>query len=157
MPEAVNKRDNRRGEELLHDVEFLWALAPASAPATEIAHLWERICTNQFHDIIPGSSIREVYQDSDKDYAEILARAAALRERAEAKLLPPKGTERIMALNTLSWPRREVVEANGKPSFIQASSYGYAVSEPQPHTAAPVIVAETSTGFTLENGLVRAE
>lgn len=155
--QANNKRDNRRSEELLHDVEFLWALAPASTPTQEIAHLWECICTNQFHDIIPGSSIREVYRDSDKDYAEILASAEALREQAEAKLLPSKGTERILALNTLSWPRREVVEANGKLSFIQAPSYGYAVSEPQPHTAAPVTVSETSTGFTLENGLVRAE
>ena len=43
-------------------------------PQAEINDVWELILLNQFHDIIPGSSIKEVYDDSDKHYAEIKAK-----------------------------------------------------------------------------------
>ena len=159
--QAANKRDNRRSEEALHDVEFLAALARqlkgAKYPQKEINRLWEIVLLNQFHDIIPGSSIREVYEDSDKDYAEILASAAKLREQAAAKVLPGGKGKNVLALNTLSWPRREVVALNGKLSFAEAPAYGYAVSEPAKRTAAPVTVTQGKQGFTLENGLVRAK
>ena len=159
--QADNKRDNRRGEELLHDVEFLWAVAAAGSrvrvPKKEITRLWELVCLNQFHDIIPGSSINEVYQDSDKDYAEVLAGGATLRTQAEAKILPKKGGRNVLALNTLSWPRREVVEVNGKLTFADAPAYGYAVAAPEAKSGAPVTVTETKSGFVLENKLVRAK
>jgi alpha-mannosidase len=155
--QANNKRDNRRCEELLHDVEFLWAIAGGSVPKGEITRLWQVLCLNQFHDIIPGSSINEVYRDSDKDYADILSSAALLREQAEAKVLPKKGGENILALNTISWPRREVVSFQGKLTFAEAPAYGYAVSEPNAQTDHPASAASTATGFVLENHLVRAE
>jgi len=161
--QAANKRDNRRSEEALHDVEFLAALAKelkgAKYPQAEINRLWEIVLLNQFHDIIPGSSIREVYEDSDKDYAEILSSAATLREQAAAKVLPSGKGKNLLALNTLSWPRREVVSLDGKLSFAEAPAYGYAVSEPtgQMQAVAPVTVTQGKQGFTLENGLVRAK
>ena len=42
-------------------------------PKDELRYGWEMILTNQFHDIIPGSSIREVYEQCDLDYAEIFS------------------------------------------------------------------------------------
>ncbi|MCE0496594.1 MAG: alpha-mannosidase [Methylacidiphilales bacterium] len=155
--QANNKRDNRRGEELLHDVEFLWAVAGGRVPKREITRLWEVLCLNQFHDIIPGSSINEVYRDSDKDYADILSSSAKLREQAEAKLLPKKGGKNILVLNTLSWPRREVVSLKETLTFAEAPAYGYAVMAPETKTESPVSVAQTATGFVLENHLVRAQ
>ncbi|MFR7842057.1 MAG: hypothetical protein ACLU3U_02690 [Gallintestinimicrobium sp.] len=44
---------------------------------------WKHILTNQFHDIIPGSSIFEVYEDSKKDYEWI----ATQGEEVEAGFL----------------------------------------------------------------------
>ena len=32
---------------------------------------WKRLLLNQFHDIIPGSSIKEVYEDSERDYEAV--------------------------------------------------------------------------------------
>ena len=164
--QAANKRDNRRSEELLHDVEFLAAmgrqLKGARYPHAEINRLWETVLLNQFHDIIPGSSIHEVYEDSARDYADVLAKAEKLRDQAAARLLPAAPTAKgnhILALNTLSWPRREVVtRPNGRGAvFADAPAYGYAIDEPETATADPVTLQQGKQGFTLENGLVRAK
>ncbi len=73
--QAKNKRNNRKSEFLMHDAEFLaaWAslLNEHAYPHEQITKAWELICLNQFHDILPGSSIGEVYEDSDRDYAAI--------------------------------------------------------------------------------------
>ena len=165
--QAANKRDNRRSEELLHDVEFLAVLAHnlkgAAYPRAEINRLWRIVLLNQFHDIIPGSSITEVYEDSARDYAEVFGAAAELRDRAIARLLPAAKGKNLLALNTLGWPRREIV-ANplGKGlsqglSFAQAPACGYAVCEVRTETDAPVAVHQGKNGFTLENNLVCAQ
>lgn len=74
--QAKNKRFNRQSEFLLRDAEWLSAFAPgypAAYPAAELEAAWKLVLLNQFHDIIPGSSVREVYEDSDRDYAAVLA------------------------------------------------------------------------------------
>jgi alpha-mannosidase len=156
------KRDNRRSEEALHDVELLSALAfltkKARYPHARLEKIWEPVLLNQFHDIIPGSSISEVYVDAARDYREILAATAELRGAALAKILPPSQGENLAAFNTLSWPRREVVDLpNGRGhAIVEAPAYGYAVSPRATKPAAPVRVEQTKNGFTLENGLVAA-
>jgi len=84
--QAHNKLWNRQCEFALHDVEMLSALTLALGhnpyPAQELARLWQLVLFNQFHDVLPGSSIREVYQDSDRDYADVLEVSANLRESA---------------------------------------------------------------------------
>jgi len=163
--QAANKRDNRRSEELLHDIEFLAAIAAVSKkksyPQAELARLWEIVLLNQFHDIIPGSSITEVYQDSAKHYADVLDSAGKLRAEVATRVVAgvaKNSGPRFAALNTLSWPRREVVELPGKKrlSFAQAPAYGYAVAEPATETPQPVSFRKTARGFVLENALVRA-
>ena len=164
--QAANKRDNRRSEEALHDVEFLSAMAfqraHAPYPQEQINRLWEVVLLNQFHDIIPGSSITEVYVDSARDYAEVLASTKSLRAEAIERVLPSKADEqgtRLLSLNTLSWPRREVVALpNAKGfSFAAAPAYGYSVSAIEDATPAPVTVQQDADGFLIENGLVRAK
>ena len=163
--QAANKRDNRRSEEALHDAEFLAALAHATGcvtyPQTQLTRAWELVCLNQFHDIIPGSSIHEVYQDSAKDYAEILALAKAVREKAAAALWSPAKAKNkaLLVLNTLSFPRREVVETSSGPQLLAAPSLGYAVSENRAPTEslAPVVIHRKGRRTVIENGLVRAE
>ncbi len=73
--QAATKWGNRRGEFGLHNAEFLaaWArvLTGADYPATRLTEAWKLLCLNQFHDIIPGSSIGEVYQDTAVDHRRI--------------------------------------------------------------------------------------
>ncbi len=72
---ARNKKSNRQCEFLYADAELLGTMAKnllgESFPQAELHRGWEMILVNQFHDIIPGSSIKEVYDQSDIDYAEI--------------------------------------------------------------------------------------
>jgi alpha-mannosidase len=75
--QAQVKRDNRRAEFLLHNAELYataaGALLGAAYPREALDECWEIVLRNQFHDIIPGSSIKEVYEDSGRDYARAFA------------------------------------------------------------------------------------
>ncbi|MBN9501786.1 MAG: hypothetical protein BGO01_06265 [Armatimonadetes bacterium 55-13] len=73
--QAANKKGNRVSEFLMRDAELLSCFSPGfpkDYPADEIEEAWKLVLLNQFHDIIPGSSVNEVYRDSDADYAKIL-------------------------------------------------------------------------------------
>ncbi|MCC8066750.1 MAG: glycosyl hydrolase-related protein [Clostridiales bacterium] len=83
---ARNKRYNRKAEFACENLEFYRILANQMAglpyPRSEINELWEVILRNQFHDILPGSSIHEVYEDSKKEYDSLFAACNALTEQA---------------------------------------------------------------------------
>lgn len=100
--QAKNKLYNRMSEFLLRDAELLCAFDGAEAyPADEIEKLWKIVLLNQFHDIIPGSSVREVYEDSDRDYAQVLAEGEALVTTALGHIgsqLDTDGMQRPVAL-----------------------------------------------------------
>ena len=70
---AKNKKNNRVSEFLYLDAELLGSVGKCvlqkEFEKSEMQRGWEMILTNQFHDIIPGSSIDEVYDQSDIDYA----------------------------------------------------------------------------------------
>ncbi|WP_411349155.1 alpha-mannosidase [Paenibacillus sp. WLX2291] len=74
--QAYNKKLNRKLELLYREAEWLQTLNIAhsgdwsSYPAQNLQAGWKIILRNQFHDIIPGSSIAEVYEDSTAEYAE---------------------------------------------------------------------------------------
>jgi alpha-mannosidase len=72
--QAANKHGNRKAEFALRDAEFLSVISPqglAAYPLAQLDRAWKTTLLNQFHDIIPGSSIQEVYRDSAQDYAEV--------------------------------------------------------------------------------------
>lgn len=75
---ARNKKYNRKTEFLNLDSELFstmnMILQGKKYPQSEINKNWEITLLNQFHDIIPGSSIKEVYEESKKQYEEINAR-----------------------------------------------------------------------------------
>ena len=71
--QAKNKRWNRKLEWKLAETEWLASRSLADGqeyPQEALHHAWEIVLRNQFHDIIPGSSIHEVYEDSEKEYRE---------------------------------------------------------------------------------------
>ncbi len=90
--QAANKKGNRVSEFLLRDAEILSCFTPGfpnSYPSEELERAWKLVLLNQFHDIIPGSSVNEVYVDSAADYVKIeqagsLIVTTALREIGSA-------------------------------------------------------------------------
>ncbi len=85
-----NKRDNRKCELLFRDTEFAATidelLCGDAYPKVTFDHEWKRLLVNQFHDILPGSSIHEVYEDSAKDYALIYRNLNAVKSQALSNL-----------------------------------------------------------------------
>ncbi len=72
--QARTKKGNRKSEFLLRDAEFFALMTDptgASYPHKVLEDAWKKVLLNQFHDIIPGSSINEVYKDAEAAYAEI--------------------------------------------------------------------------------------
>lgn len=84
---ARNKKFNRKCEFLYQDIELLsvinkYAAQKAEYPQEKINDGWEIILLNQFHDILPGSSIKEVYDDSKEQYLNITKEGNILIDRA---------------------------------------------------------------------------
>jgi alpha-mannosidase len=134
--QAFVKRGNRVCEQLLHDAEFLGA-ARGDDAREELDGLWKLLLLQQFHDILPGSSIGLVYEDARRDFAEL--------ERALHGLLGEGGTP----VNTIGVARREVVDAAHGPVVVDAPPYGDGsiVSTPGEEV--------TAEGLTLENAHLR--
>ena len=105
---ARTKRGNRKSELMLQELELLGVLAK-DYPAEAVERLWrDIILLNQFHDILPGSSIAEVYDVNKLEYEQLADEAGALiRERLQA--LAGKG-EAVTVFNTLGFERSDIVE-----------------------------------------------
>ena len=118
---AANKRNNRKAELLLRDTELLSSLNMAGGGDYEQEALntsWKTVLLNQFHDIIPGSSIGEVYADSDRQYEAVFASVRQVRSRALSALAARIDTrgdgQAVLAFNALSWDRQGPVAAQIK-------------------------------------------
>ncbi|MGI6536843.1 MAG: alpha-mannosidase [Caldicoprobacterales bacterium] len=112
---AKNKRFNRKSELLYQDIEFFSSFNKTLGgeyPQERINQGWEKILLNQFHDILPGSSIYEVYEDSHRQYEEIFANGRALQEAALNFLLEKIHLKErsLVVFNTLSFSRNDLVE-----------------------------------------------
>lgn len=114
--QAKNKLANRLGEMALREAELLAALAPTgsySYPALQLDTTWKLMLLQQFHDIIPGSSITWVYEDSADHYAQILGTArdiiAAARQAWLKSVDTSKAKNPLVVFNALSWSGDDVV------------------------------------------------
>lgn len=98
--QARNKRNNRKLENALGQLEWLSVLsrlAGGAYPAQRIHDCWETVLRDQFHDIIPGSSIHEVYEDTRKEY-EALWREVDAMEKKRLKPYAKMGMAAAMAV-----------------------------------------------------------
>jgi len=123
--QSRTKRLNRRAEQALREAE-LWSVASADGyPRAELEAAWKRLLTNQFHDILPGSSIDWVYEDAERDLRAVIETADAITARAQAKL--GGAGEDAIVFNVNSHPRREVVDVGGRLQVVEAPACGWAV------------------------------
>ncbi|MBN1344037.1 MAG: alpha-mannosidase [Phycisphaerae bacterium] len=120
---AKIKRGNRKTELALRDAELLCTLAAlrgAKYPAAPLLDLWKTLLTNQFHDILPGSSIQAVNEEAVKTFDRCIAETETLSAAALAKLgaTPARGGKppRLLVVNTLSWDRTGEIVLDGAPA-----------------------------------------
>lgn len=112
--QAATKAGNRRAELALRDAELWSALAPGvEYPAGALERAWKTLLVHQFHDIIPGSGIHWVYEDTARDHAAVLEEADALTSKAVAALVDDVDTTArehpVVLINSLSHDRDELV------------------------------------------------
>lgn len=118
---ADQKRWNRRCEALLYQAELFASLATlilgTDYPADVLEHAWKQVLFNQFHDILPGSSIPEVYAEANPHWQAAEATAEQLvQDSMEAiahslTFSPPPHPDSIpiVVFNPLPWERSEVI------------------------------------------------
>ena len=123
--QANNKRNNRKTEIMLHDIEYLATLATIQDtsykyPKKDLDQIWENTLLCQFHDCLPGSAIGMCYDDSDELYEYGFKTGKKLIDDALSVLgFSCRSSDNVgflSALNTLPWPREEVIqlpETNG--------------------------------------------
>ena len=101
--QAKTKRSNRKLELYLRRLEMLWSTCPAASyPDEELLECWKTLLTDQFHDILPGSSIGWVYEDTARDYAEIRSTLEALEKRFIAAAGETSDDTAMTLVNVLS-------------------------------------------------------
>jgi alpha-mannosidase len=120
--QAEIKRLNRQLEGALQTLEFLCTatlLAGKPAPSRdEVEHLWCTLLTNQFHDVLPGSSIAEVYVRARRELGETLDASIALTQEM-ANTLSANGA--ATPINPIGHRRAEVTTTpNGELVFVVA-------------------------------------
>ncbi len=119
------KRWNRKAEVLYRDAEIwssLLSLKTSKWEATNLEEGWKLLLFNQFHDIIPGTSITEVYEKAEADYKELIGIGEGVKQQALQALAQEVETDRIgqplIVFNSLSWERSEVVKIVGKEELL---------------------------------------
>lgn len=126
---ARNKKFNRNSEFLYQDIEFLSALSQQAAggtyPKETLKAGWETILLNQFHDIIPGSSIKEVYEDSKAQYREIINNGRYLSQKAIDNIASKINLEDTSAVifNQLGFMRSDIVKLQLPEGWTNADIY----------------------------------
>lgn len=134
--QAKNKRNNRRAEILLHDIEYLATLASIDGrqtykyPKKDIDMMWESVLVCQFHDCLPGCAIAMCYDDSNALYYELFKTGDKLLKDSLAALgfddtggNTAKGDS--ILLQTLGWKRQLIPAAQGRVSIAQTGRNVY--------------------------------
>lgn len=126
--QARVKHNNRQAELLLREAEWLnaWAVSNgAPSRQAELDAAWQTTLLNQFHDILPGSSVPLVYVESEQQFAGVHAAATEVREAA-ALTLHDGAQPTLAAVNSLPWERAECIalplSAGEAPPVVAAAS-----------------------------------
>ncbi len=115
--QAKTKQNNRRSETLMLNAEKFSSfvtLFGRAYPQAELNEAWRKVLFNQFHDILPGSSIAPVYVDSARDHAEVRRAAGEVLSGAmqglAARIRTAGAGVPVIVFNPLGWERNDIVE-----------------------------------------------
>lgn len=109
--QAKMKALNRRSEFGLREAE-MWgsaalALTEFKFPYEAWDAAWKTVLLNQFHDILPGSSIQRVYEEAESQLTGVVAEAHRIAAMAQKALVP--GGEGMTVFNSLAWERTDLI------------------------------------------------
>ena len=142
------KQGNRSSERLLHELELWSALARVRPPALD--ELWQHVLTQQFHDIIPGSSIAWVHDDAEAIHAEVASNIEALLVR-----VIPVASGDTHILNPAPVALYAVVDIDATPMWAEAESFGAALpAATLPADVASVSVSTDDDSLTVSNDII---
>jgi len=173
--QAKTKKVNRLLERKLREVEFLYSMLSISMyPQGALDRLWKVLLINQFHDILPGSSINLVYNTTEKEYTQSITECNALIQKASEYLLD-NNSDKLNIINILSvdytaqinfpdsWRGYGAVDSYGNIVPVQEDENGVVALIKIPSLSAIEISksakAKTNqtNGLVLENELIRYE
>lgn len=113
------KRLNRKSEVALRDSELLCTMAALKGndyPKEDLEMIWKKFLINQFHDILPGSSIAKVNDEAIEDFNDIIKKANKLTDVSLSKVFESqKDQDQVMILNNLSWEREKNISLENIP------------------------------------------
>lgn len=116
--QAKTKLLNRRAELALRDAEMANALFGGDDRAV-YERLWKTVLFNQFHDILPGSAVGEVYTATERELAEVVTSANERTcDAVSAVLTEDKNS--LTLFNSLSWDRKANIIL---PDGVEAASF----------------------------------
>ncbi|MCC9205072.1 alpha-mannosidase [Arthrobacter sp. zg-Y769] len=124
--QANTKKGNRRSEHLLREAE-LWAATAAvrtgaAYPYDVLEQAWHTVLLQQFHDILPGTSIAWVHQEAERNYARVAAALETVIEDAAGTLLGSGDT--LAVLNAGPYPQQGVPAGGAAAASAFARSSG---------------------------------
>ncbi|WP_225048280.1 alpha-mannosidase [Lacticaseibacillus kribbianus] len=156
--QARVKKQNRELEFAMRDLEARYVQAGLESgvayPTEQIQKLWERILCNQFHDILPGSSIHEVYEDNKVEYQQCFDEIAALNRALDAQQLD-QTADAYTVRNLNAWPLSDLVTV-AEPRAGQFTDSTGNVLEAERHGDHYLVAATTKalgeSGLTFKPG-----
>ncbi len=108
--QAKIKKGNRKLELMLRTVEAVFSCgALDDYPLEQLQAIWKKLLINQFHDILPGSSIKKVYETTEQEYADAMHSCQQLLQQAAKRLFNP-AKDQLVLFNPLSTPVTKAVE-----------------------------------------------
>lgn len=134
---AKNKRNNRKCEFMYHNAELISAvnavLLNCTYPQEAINRGWKGILLNQFHDIIPGSSIKDVYDESDLLYQKIIKNGSMIINQGYESIAEQICTDGgILVFNNTPFCASGCAEYDGKTIYAEnIPANGYKVIVPK--------------------------
>ncbi len=142
--QAKVKKNNRKAECLLETAEKFSTIARKygyAYPSRELKDAWEKLMLNQFHDILPGSSIPEVYKDSEECFGSIFSKVNSIISKSlkaiSCRIDTTGEGKSLLVFNPLSWSRSDVVEVP-----LDVSEGEFTICDEQGRAIPSQIVAE---------------
>jgi len=118
---ADQKQNNRHCEDLLYQAEVFATVAQIIAnkpyPQENIDIAWKKLLFNQFHDILPGTSIPQVFADANRDWEnvknigeQVLQESLdTIAQQIQLSSPPHQNATPTVIFNSLSWPQTKVI------------------------------------------------
>ncbi|SFP68267.1 alpha-mannosidase [Caldicoprobacter faecalis] len=139
--QARNKRYNRKMELELRELEWACVLSFLISgypyPQNELERIWKEVLLYQFHDILPGSSIKRVYDESLARYEILMNEVKELKQKAYLSWINTLDVGEMVCpvavINSLSWERDEWISVEGQWLKVKVPPMGYTVVDASIH------------------------